>query len=119
MICPQPYCPLVASLCSLVSRNREHLQYLQLLGFKVLYIWDWLRTAEKLERPLQASSYRNTSVLDRLQAMQNTNLRALARIYERVKRRVAAEVCAAAGAPPCRGCGMPLPFVHSFNSATG
>lgn len=104
--------------CSLVSRNREHLQYLNLLGFRVLYIWDWSRAAEKLGQPLPESSYQGGSVLDRLQAMQTANLRALARLYSRVKRRVAAEVCAAAGAPVCNECGRPLPADRSRISAT-
>lgn len=96
---PHPQCNY-----SLVSHDWKQLVGERLPGIEALYVSTWAKAAEELGSFLSPSNSiglftGSSSTLDRLQAMQTANLRTLKIHQARLQTRVAAGVCAAAGAP--------------------
>ena len=96
-----PIHPLVFN--RMVSKGRPHLRYLEILGFRVIFVDDWSDAARRYLLPLSGEhDDASLNLTRRYQDAQHTNQRALSRMESRVQRRIAAEVCAAAGAPLCK-----------------
>lgn len=93
---------LSAGAVPIVSLGGVHLGYLDTLGFRVLKVRSW----DSDEAPsFMRDAANDERFIKELSAMQEHNAALLARVYEGLHERFAAELCAAAGAPCSLGSG--------------